>query len=496
MTKKEIEELKSSLHIEEVIGKSVKLERKGANYIGLCPFHNDHHPSLMVNPEKQTFHCFACGEHGDAIGFIEKMEHCGFMEAVGKLAFDREKLTGRKKRNINSDAKHLSTVTRQLSTEKNLQFLSSLLPYACGNSELTPSYLDFEVGQSPVNVPREWYIMRNRIIFPIRDEAGELVAFAARRLADGKRDEPKYINSSTADGYKKSENLYALYRAKRGIEEQGFIFLVEGYKDAIAMHAAGFTNTVALCGTALTAGQLILLQKYTKRICLLLDGDIPGREAARKISLSLDPASMEVQTIPLPEGEDPDSLFRRLGKDAFVSLIHRYQSKPHLSEELLLTASLLFADTYYMFKGSLCLFAELLNSILETDNLLLENKENRMILAHLAEGYLESDLPPALKEIADELHTEYDLLVYNEKEQFESLYPHATNVMDMYLTRLFFLYTENRILRDIQKQVRLLLETTPEKKKKRLAILVHIAERREQLRHVSENLDRPGAVWY
>lgn len=121
------------------------------------------------------------------------------------------------------------------------------------------------------------------------------------------------------------------------------------------MHAAGFTNTVALCGTALTAGQLILLQKYTTRICLLLDGDMPGRKAARKISLSLDPASMEVQTISLSEGEDPDSLFRRLGKEAFASLIHRYRSKPHLSEELLLTACLLFADTYYLFKGLLCL---------------------------------------------------------------------------------------------------------------------------------------------
>ncbi|WP_195375483.1 MULTISPECIES: CHC2 zinc finger domain-containing protein [Parabacteroides] len=494
MTKKEIEELKSSLRIEEVIGKSVKLERKGANYIGLCPFHNDHHPSLMVNPKKQTFHCFACGEHGDAIGFIEKMEHCGFMEAVGKLDIKgkvTQPLPPLKREKVTPDTIN----SCHLPTKNNRLFLQNLLPYACGNSELTPAYLDFEVGQSPVNVPKEWYIIRNRIVFPIRDEAGELVAFAARRLVDGNRDEPKYINSSTADGYKKGENLYALYRAKKGIEEQGFVYLVEGYKDAIAMHAAGFTNTVALCGTALTAGQLILLQKYTTRICLLLDGDMPGRKAARKISLSLDPASMEVQTISLSEGEDPDSLFRRLGKEAFASLIHRYRSKPHLSEELLLTACLLFADTYYLFKGLLCLFAELLNSILETDNLLLENKENRMILAHLAEGDLESDLSPALKAIADELHTEYDSLIYNEKEQFESIYPEATNIMDMYLTRLFFLYAENRILRDIQEQVRLLLETAPEKKKKRLAILVHIAERREQLRHVSENLDRPGAVW-
>ena len=336
--------------------------------------------------------------------------------------------------------------------------------------------------------------MRNRVIFPIRNEAGQLIAFAARKLTDDNPDEPKYINTSTADGYKKSENLYALYRAKEAIIRQGFVFVVEGYKDAIAMYAAGFTNTVALCGTALTTGQIALLQKYTNRICLLLDGDKPGREAARKISLSLDPVSMEVQTIFLPEGEDPDSLFRRCGKEAFVSRIGRYQSKPHLSEELLLTTCLLFQDTYYMFKGSLCLFTELLNSILRTDDLLLENKENRAILTHLAEGHPESGLSPVLKRVADELHVEYDQAIYQEKEQFGSLYPEAANVMEMFLIRLFFLYAENRILRDIQKQVRLLLETVLENKEKRLAILIHIAKRREQLRHVSENLDRPGAV--
>ena len=498
MTKLEIEQLKSSLRIEEVVGRYVKLDRKGISYVGLCPFHEDHHPSLMVNPQKQTFNCFACGEHGDAIGFIQKMEHCTFMSAVGKLKIENGelKINERKVKPVdrNSDAKQLSTVTCQLSTEKNLQFFSSLLPYACGNSELTPAYLDFEVGQSPVNVPKEWYAMRNRVIFPIRNEAGQLIAFAARKLTDDNPDEPKYINTSTANGYKKSENLYALYRAKEAITRQGFVFVVEGYKDAIAMHAAGFINTVALCGTALTTGQIALLQKYTNRICLLLDGDKPGREAARKISLSLDPVSMEVQTIFLPEGEDPDSLFRRCGKEAFVSRIGRYQSKPHLSEELLLTACLLFQDTYYMFKGSLCLFTELLNSILRADDLLLENKENRAILTHLAEGHPESGLSPVLKRDADELHAEYDQAIYQEKEQFGSLYPEAANVMEMFLIRLFFLYAENRILRDIQKQVRLLLETVPENKEKRLAILIHIAKRREQLRHVSENLDRPGAV--
>ena len=325
MTKIEIELLKASYPIEEVIGKTVKLERKGINYIGRCPFHEDHHPSLVVNPQKQTFRCFACGEHGDVIEFIEKTEHCNFMEAVGKLKI----------------------------------------------------------------------------------ENGE----------------------------------------------------------------------------------------YTNRICLLLDGDKPGREAARKISLLLNPHSVEVQTIFLPEGEDPDSLFRRSGKEAFVSLIDKFLSKPHLSEEMLLTACLLFPETLYMFKGSSCLFTELVKSILQTDDLLFENKENRMILEHLGTGNPEPGLTPALKSIANELHAEYDQLVYNEKEQFGLLYPEASNILNIYLTRLLFLYLENRILQEIQKSVHRLLETDPKKKEIRLDILVNIAKRREQLRHVSENLDRPGAVW-
>ncbi|WP_321571953.1 CHC2 zinc finger domain-containing protein, partial [Parabacteroides goldsteinii] len=188
MTKIEIEQLKASYPIENVIGETVKLERKGTNYVGLCPFHEDHHPSLVVNPQKQTFKCFACGEHGDVIEFIEKTEHCNFMEAVGKLKIENRELKINKK---NANPVDRDNDAKQFSIKKNLQFFSTLLPYACGYTELTPAYLDFEVGQSPVNVPKEWYAMRNRVIFPIRNEAGELIAFAARRLTDNNSEEPK-----------------------------------------------------------------------------------------------------------------------------------------------------------------------------------------------------------------------------------------------------------------------------------------------------------------
>lgn len=337
--------------------------------------------------------------------------------------------------------------------------------------------------------------MRNRVIFPIRDEAGQLIAFAARRLADGNPDEPKYINTSTAGGYKKSDHLYALNRAKEAIVREGFVFVVEGYKDAIAMHAAGLTNTVALCGTALTGGQVELLKRYTGHLCLLLDGDKPGRDAARKIALSQETAFPEIQVLYLPEGEDPDSLFRRHGREVFVALIDRCRTRPHYSEELLLSACLLYADTYYFFKGEFCLFTEVIHTILRSDNLLFEHGDYRTILSHLAEGYLEADLEMVLRGVADGLHAEYDGMVRQDVEAFRLLYPEASNYQEMYLVRLLFFYTENRILKDIRKTVRALLQSSPDETGQRLEMLVHIAERRELLRHVAENLDRPGTVW-
>ena len=333
MTKREIEQMKSSVCIKEVVEGYVPLERKGSNYMGLCPFHEDHHPSLIVNPEKQTFHCFACGEHGDAIAFVQKMEHCSFMEAVGKLKMENGKLKINKKK---AESVPVNTNEKKFSIEKNCKFFSSLLPYACGNSELTPAYLDFEVGQSPVNVPKEWYAMRNRVIFPIRDEAGQLIAFAARRLADGNPDEPKYINTSTAGGYKKSDHLYALNRAKEAIVREGFVFVVEGYKDAIAMHAAGFRNTVALCGTAMCDGHVALLKKYTSQVTVLLDGDRAGEKGSTEAVAILRREGLWAVKGELPAGEDPDSLFRLWGKEAFVSFIRGLRKQLLSSEEVAL----------------------------------------------------------------------------------------------------------------------------------------------------------------
>lgn len=332
MNQQEINQIKSSVRLEEVAGRYIRLSRRGKLCTGLCPFHDDHHPSLTVDPEKQTFTCYACGERGDVIAFVQKIEKCSFAEAIerlgtkGKITHTLPPLESRK----------VTPNVKTADTENNGRFLNCLLPYACGDSELTPAYLDFEVGLSPGMVPKEWYAMRGRVIFPIRDEEARLIGFAARKQPDGKPDEPKYINTSVANGYKKSDHLYGLYRAKDAIATNGLVFLVEGYKDVIAMHAAGFANTVALCGTVLCDGQISLLKKYASQAVVLLDGDEAGRKATATAVASLRREGILAVGGGLPEGEDPDSLFRSRGKEVFAKFICKMQRDLFTSEEMVL----------------------------------------------------------------------------------------------------------------------------------------------------------------
>lgn len=252
--------------------------------------------------------------------FVGKIENVGFIEAANKLRVDngnklpigdeqlavkrKEEKEGQEEEKENSDAKQLSVVNSQSSIE-NEAFLALLLPAGSGCSELTPTWLDFGVGQSPCLVPGRWKAMRNRLVFPVRDEEGRLVGFAARRLSDEDGDKPKYINSETGGLYRKSELLYGLYEAREAIGREGSVFLVEGYKDVLAMHAAGFRHTVALCGTALCPGHIALLKRYTRSVRVMLDADKAGRKAADANVPVLAGEGMEAVRIGLPEGDDP-----------------------------------------------------------------------------------------------------------------------------------------------------------------------------------------------
>ena len=492
-----LNQLKASLHIEEVIGNYISLQRKGNKYSGLCPFHADHHPSLQVNPATQTYACFACGEHGDVFEFVRKMEHCSLGEAIRKLEGG---WTGGPQGGMKEPLAGVGqlTIHRRVFKDNN-RFLDLLLPYACGCSELTPAYLDFEVGQSPVQVPEEWKMMGNRIVFPVRNEAGVLVGFGARRLSDRDTKSPKYINSSASDGYDKGAVLYGLNRAQSVIVKEDCVFLTEGYKDTIAMHAAGFINTVALCGTALTEKHISLLKKYTKSVYLLLDGDEAGQVASRKAVGQLRAAGMDVESVLLPGGEDPDSLFRRLGREVFVTMIGRFLRRPHSSECALLAACLLYPEATYPLRDSICSFVDLAASALTTDDLLFEDEEHLRILSHLLDGGTEETLPVELRRVAVELHEEYDAPIRDDlkilyglrKEEISE--KKENDLLRYYLVRLLFIYSEARVLRVIHRSVRLLLQE--EDPAARQELVVGIAIRREQLRHISEWLRRPGAVF-
>ena len=201
-------------------------------------------------------------------------------------------------------------------------------------ADITQAYVDFEVSQAGSTVPSAFKAMRGRIVFPIRDENNRLVAFAGRTTQtiteENRKYTPKYVNSETSDLYNKSRTLYGLHLAGEPIRTETFAFLTEGYKDTLAMVAAGFKNTVAQCGAAFTDDHAELLKRYTKRVAVLMDADDRGREIAAAAIAVLHRHGMQTSELLLPPGEDPDSLFRRIGKHAFRTIVAESQLTGHL----------------------------------------------------------------------------------------------------------------------------------------------------------------------
>lgn len=345
MNRIEIESFKERIDLLKVVGHYLSLEKKGQAYMALCPFHNDRHPSLRVDPQKGLYHCFSCGAGGDALKFVQEQEGCSFGEAVRRCA----------------DICHLSVPTLETklqklqpekvlkqelqkpapTVEENEQFCGMLLPYDPGMEELRETYASFGVGMAPHVVPEAWKFTRGRVVFPIHNAIGELVAFAARYQGDlSSRNIPKYLNSATSPIYQKEELLYGWHRAMEKVRETSVLFLTEGYKDTLAMHAAGFSNTVALCGTNLSEHHIGLIRKEAARVCLLLDADEAGRETVAKVAPRLRKVGLQVVDM-LPEGaKDPDELFRLLGREAFICWVKEAMISPARREaESLLVAA-------------------------------------------------------------------------------------------------------------------------------------------------------------
>ncbi|MBQ8356736.1 MAG: DNA primase [Clostridia bacterium] len=354
--KEVVEEIRYRCDIEDVIGSYVTLKRAGSNRNGLCPFHSEKSPSFTVFPATKSFYCFGCGAGGDVITFIQKIEN---LDYVGSLEF----LAARAGINIPNDASvgAKETVSRKRVYEMNLEaakfFRNCLFDPTLGREGM--AYLSerrglpgtvikhFGLGFAPNDfglltkhmrrlgyteeeliaaflcgrsqkTGRIFDLFRNRVMFPVIDTAGNIVAFGGRVMDDSK---PKYLNSADTPGFKKSRILFGLNYAKSHCAEQ--MILCEGYMDAIAMHAAGFENAVATLGTAITPDHARLLSRYTKRVLINYDSDEAGQKAANKAMALLDEVGLEVRVLRLTGAKDADEYIRTYGADAFRSIIEK-----------------------------------------------------------------------------------------------------------------------------------------------------------------------------
>ena len=353
-----IDKLIDITRIEEVVGDYVNLKRRGVNQIGLCPFHDEKTPSFTVSPAKGIFKCFGCGESGNSIGFVMKHEQLSFPEAVRLIA---------EKYNFELEETEQTAEELQLRDERESLFIitkfakeyfeSNLFETEAGRSiglsyfkergyteqtikkfglgfalEGFHNFLNhatekqYEVdllmkaGLIAEKNSNRFDFFRNRVMFPILNTSGKVVAFAGRTLQTEKKI-PKYINSAESDIYNKSRILYGLYHAKTEIRKQDNCFIVEGYTDVISLHQAGVENVVATSGTSLTNDQVRLMKRYSQNITLLFDGDQAGLNAAlRGVDLIL-PQDVNVNVVALPEEHDPDSFIREKGYEGFRSYV-------------------------------------------------------------------------------------------------------------------------------------------------------------------------------
>jgi DNA primase len=354
-----IERIQSAAQIYDVVSDFISLRKRGVNYVGLCPFHEDKTPSFYISPAKNICKCFACGEGGTPIHFVMKHEQLSYTEALKFLAkkygieVKETELTDEQKQAqgdresmfiLNSFAQKTFTgnlfeteegQTIGLSYFRERGFREDVIrKFQLGYSlekwdaftqtALSAGYKKEFLEKTGLTIVRDNNQLmdrfRGRMIFPVHTLSGKIVAFGGRIL---KKDEKtaKYINSPESEIYHKSNELYGIYLARQAIIKQNYCFLVEGYTDVISMHQAGIENVVASSGTALTQGQIRLIHRFTNNITVIYDGDAAGIKAAiRGIDLLLE-AGLNIKIVLLPEGEDPDSFAQKQSATAFNEYI-------------------------------------------------------------------------------------------------------------------------------------------------------------------------------
>ncbi len=348
-----VERVRNATSIVDVVSEHVRLRKRGRNHIGLCPFHTEKTPSFNVVEDKGIYKCFGCGEAGDVFSFVMKIEGLTFPETLEKLAKNAGIDYVRQERNpdhhsedkteplINACREFAAFCYRALRNDNNIQVMKYLLDRDFTEEILKKFGVGFapegqssflhtqEISNRTLQIYEQAGIIsrgengdyydrfRNRIIFPIMNQTGRIIAFGGRILPGAHKELAKYVNSPETPVYHKSHILYGLFQAKDAIRKKDFAIMVEGYADVLAVSQAGFENVIASAGTSLTTDQLSLLRRYTKTIVLLFDADQAGKNAIlRGIELAL-AADFDVSCIVLPAGEDPDSYLRKEGAEGF-----------------------------------------------------------------------------------------------------------------------------------------------------------------------------------
>ncbi len=347
-----INEIRERADIVELVSQYVSLKRSGANHSGLCPFHSEKTPSFSVNAARQFYHCFGCGVGGDVFSFLMKVEGLNFPEAVRRLAdrygieIEEQKLSPEEERrqrqrdklfDINratADYFH-RLLMEALAGEAGRHYLkqrgygrNTAETFQLGFADkswtalkaelLARGYKTEDIRQlgliRPGKQGDDYDLFRGRLMIPIHDLNGRVVAFGGRVLDDSK---PKYINSPESPIYHKSAVLFGLFQARQAMRQAGEVLVVEGYFDQLALFRAGFVNVVATCGTALTAEHAKLLKRYVQRVLLLFDQDAAGRQATFRAMAALQEEGLPSRVVELPAGDDPDSFLVNSSPEAF-----------------------------------------------------------------------------------------------------------------------------------------------------------------------------------
>lgn len=343
-----ITELLARSDAADIIGSFVQLKRRGRTYTGLCPFHNEKTPSFVVYPETQSFYCFGCGAGGDVITFVKKVQNLDYVEAVKWLAAraglpmpEESDDTGRLRSRVLSINKEAARFYFQ---QLNSELGAKARAYWRGRGLSDGTIRKFGLGYAPDGFHalrdhlrakgyteeellaaavvkrsekgRVYDVFRNRVMVPIFDLRGNVIAFGGRNMGPEK---PKYINSPETLVYKKGRNMFAMNLAKKSPEKR--YILCEGYLDVISLHQAGFDTAVAGCGTALTPGQVKLLSEYAEEVVLCYDADEAGQKAAKRAISLFSDAPVKISVLTVNEAKDPDEYIKKFGADRFTMLL-------------------------------------------------------------------------------------------------------------------------------------------------------------------------------